>query len=307
MTEENQEQAIAAIVRLSDVPDQVLIQDMNYEFFYKRIVKPDGQASDLFNLHYREESMENWATCNGCLSDDFTIVKTEEAIRQIREGLSADMVGEKHYRADTSVKSTFLLTGYELDLAQDNDADKLIFKLITNVEADIEVLGRAGLAFNVINGFSGNHALQLNYGFMKNIYGPEPEDGSERKCVSSNNPFLLDEYTHRLIHDRGMTVSFEEVSNVRGNVQTKIEQFRQIPVVEAFVEDFELKFPKKFTKKFLSLYEDLPSEFKNLYYCSFLFGILIESEKKIALEIKLRTFIKQYVHTVLEAQRESNS
>jgi len=297
MTEENvtTQEPNLAIVRLADIEDEVLVQDMNYEFFYKRIVKPDENPSDLFNLHYREETMQQWATCNGCLTEGFTVVKTEEAIRQIREGLGAELIGEKHFRHDTSVKSTFLLTDYELELQADTEADKLIFKLITNIDADIEVLSKAGMSFNIINGFSGNHALQLNYGFMKNIYGPEPEDGSERKCLSSNNPFLLDEYTHRLVHDRGMSVSFEEVSSVRDNIQTKIELFKTISILEPFIEEFERKFPKKFVKKYMALFEELPSDYKNLYWASFILGIIIESDKKIGQEIKLRSFIKEYV------------
>jgi len=289
---------IQTIVPLKDIEDNVLVQDMNYEFFYKRIMQPDDSLSDLFNLHYREQSMERWITCNGCLTQNFTVVKTEEVMRQIREGLNAEISGEKHYRWDTTVKVTFILSGFELDLPEDNEADKFIFKLITNTDAEIDVLSRAGLSFNIINGFSGNHALQLNYGFMKNIYGPE---GENQKVLSSNNPFLLDEYTHRLIHDRSMGVSFEEVSNIRDNIVNKIEQFKQIPVLEAFVEEFTSKFPKKFTRKFLNLFEDLPSSFKNLYYVSFIFGILIDAEKKINLEIKLRSFIAEYIKQVTEA------
>ena len=293
-----QENTSHPMVLLKDIEENVLIQDMNYEFFYTRIMQPDGNPSDLFNLNYREQSMERWVTCNGCLTQNFTIVKTEEAIRQIRSGLGADMAGEKHYRWDTTVKATFLLSGFELELPEDNEADILIFKLVTNVDADIEVLSRAALSFNVINSFSGNHALQLNYSFMKNIYGPE---GDDQKILSSNNPFLLDNYTHRLIHDRSMAVSFEEIENIRNNVNDKINQFKQIPVVEAFIDDFASKFPKKFTRKFLALFEGLPSSFKNLYYASFIFGILIDIEKKINLEIKLRSFIKEYIKQVYEA------
>jgi hypothetical protein len=35
-----------------------------------------------------------------------------------------------------------------------------------------------------------------------------------------------------------------------------------------------------------------------MYYVSFIFGILIDIEKKIGLEIKLRKFIKSYIDEV---------
>jgi len=291
-----------AIIPLRTIQDDVLVKDMNYEFYYRRIVKPDNTPSDLFNLHYREQTIPTWETCNGCLAGNFTVVKTEEAIRQIREGLSAQLIGEKHFRSDTSVKSTFLLSDYELQLPTDASADKLIFKLVTNIDAEIDVLSKAGLSFNIINGFSGNHALQLNYGFMKNIYGPEPTDGSERKCLSTNNPFLLDEYTHRLIHNRSMAVSYAEVSNIRNNVQTKIEQFKTIPITDAFINGMETDFPKKFVKKFESIYENLPAEYENMYWISFVLSILIDAEKKVNLEIKLRGFVKQYIRNYIASQ-----
>jgi hypothetical protein len=301
MTEENIATPVAdtslPIVSLVDITDGVTVKDMNYEFRYDRIKQPNDNMSDLFNLNYREESMERWITCNGCLTQNFTVVKTEEVMRQIQEGLNSIITGERHYRSDTTVKATFLMSNLDLELPEDNAADKMIFKLITNVTADIDVLSRASLSFNIINGFSGNHALQLNYGFMKNIYGPEVEEG-ERKVITSNNPFLLDEYTHRLIHDQTMSVSFEEATAVQESVNNRITEFKEIPIVDAFVSDFVLKFPKKFTRKFLALFDDLPNEFKNMYYVSFIFGILIDIEKKIGLEIKLRKFIKSYIDEV---------
>jgi len=287
-------QQITPTISLKNIENEVLVKDMNYEFHYRRLIQPDLNPSDLFALHYREQSMERWVTCNGCLSHNFTIAKTEDIMRRIQTELNVPIIGEHHFRSDTTVKVTFLMSDFNLELPQDNQADKIIFKLITNMDADIEVLGRAGLSFNIINGFSGNHALQLNYGFMKSIYGPEGTDG-ERKSICSNNPFLLDEYTHRLIHDSSMAVTFEEVANIRNNVTAKIELFKNIPILDAFIDLFTKSFPAKFVKKFNSLFEDLPSEFKNMYYISFIFGILIDAEKKINLEIKLRSFIKEYI------------
>jgi len=283
------------VTRLKNVPDFVLVKDMGYDFYYKRIIKPDTGVSDAFNLFCKNQESPTWLTYRGVLTDDYTIVRTEEAIKQIQTNLNATISKQRHYRSGTSVKCSFLLSDYQINVQPDTEADKLIFKLITNITADINVVIQAKLSFNVINGFSGAHALQLNYGILKEL-------SYQNQSIELNNVFILDEFTKRLVHDDRMELSYEDLSNVEGQIQNKINLFKNTKIDDSFLKSFEEEFPKKFMKKFMALYEPLSIEFRNFYYASYIWSALLESEKRIAMEIKLRGFISNYLKQLKKKQ-----
>lgn len=281
-----------AIIRLKTVERDIEIEDMGTKFKYQRIFKPDGVSSDLFNVFYKDTRMDYWLVSNGCLNEDFSFIKTSEVVKQIKESLGSILINEKHYRYGTAIKSSFILNDYELQIPEDDEVDKIIFKLVTNIDADVSTLSKCGITFNIINGYSGNKRLLLNYGFLKNITA---RINDKDKVLSSNNIFLLDQYKHSFIHDQIITISFEEVVNVKNAVQGKITLFKSLSINDAFIDAFTDNFPTKFVKKFLSLYESLPSGFKNMYYVSFIWAVLLDSEKKIDLEIKLRNFVNEFI------------
>jgi hypothetical protein len=289
------EQINPALTKLSDVVETIAIPDMNYMFCYTRVKKPDDTQSDLFVLHYKENQQENWATSRGLLSQKFTVAKTAEIIRQIQENLAGNIQNERHFRSETSVKSSFTLAGYQIDVDDEPDVDKILFKLVTNVQADLDVLCSANLSFNVINGFSGNHALQLNYGILKTLICETVED----QVLPINNVFILDKFTKRLIHDNHLAISIQDVTDVQQNITRQIELFKSLNITQELVNEFSNKFPKKFTKKFLSLFENLPENLRNFYYCSYLWSVLVDSERKIDLEIKLRSYIAEKVQKAI--------
>lgn len=282
-----------ALTKLRDIEDEILVQDMNYEFHYKRVINPDNNPTDLFNLFYREQSQETWITCNGLLSEDFTVAKTEDVIQQIRENLDTELLTERHFRSDTSVKSKFTLGGFELEgVESEASADKLIFQLVTNLNLN-DVVSSYGMSFSIINGFSGNHKLKLSYGLMMDIFSE-----SQDKKLSLTNELLLDEFTISLIHDQNMSVTVEQVGNVRDNITSKIEHFKGLTLNVDFFEELAEKMPKKFMKLFASLWDDLPEQFRNFYYATFLWGVILEKYQKISLEIKLRNFISAYMQRI---------
>jgi len=289
---------------LVDVEENVVIDDMNYKFHYERVKKPDGNPSNYFALHYREEQQEQWSSCKSLLTNMFTVAKTESVIAQIQDSLDGNIENESHFRHSTSVKSSFTLSGYQIDVSDEPEVDKILFQLITNIEADIEVLTTANLTFNVINGFAGNHALQLNYGLMKTM---RREGGDAPQIIPINNIFLLDKFTKRLIHDNRLTVSVEDVTNVQRAIQTQVNDFRSANLSEEIVNEFLEKFPKKFGKKFASLYESLPENLRNFYYCTYIFSVLLDAERRIPLEIKLRSFVDEKVSELIEASAETET
>jgi hypothetical protein len=289
------------ITSLVQIPDEILIQDMNYEFLYKRIMQPNGEKSSLFNLHFKEKSNLSWTTMNGCLSENFKVIKTEEIINQIIEKLGAIISKKLHFRQGTSVKCSFILSDFTLDLPQDQLSDKIVFKLVTGIESDISVLSRAALSFNIINGFSGNRRLVLNYGFLKSVHA---QVNNEDRVITSNNPFLLDEYSKNLVHDdKNLEISYAEITDIEHQVQRKIEVFKGIPLSAEWLKDFYVMFPKKFATVVQGFMEEIPMNYKNLYYLCFVLGIILDNMKNINLETRLKLYIIKYVESIVELER----
>jgi len=292
MTEETTVINNPALVRLVDVSENVVVQDMNYIFHYARVKKPDTNPSSFFELHYKEEQQEIWATSNNLLSEKFTVAKTEQVINQIQENLGGNISSQSHWRSGTSVKGTFTLNGFQVNVEDTPDIDIMLFKLITNIVADITVLSSSNLAFNVINGFSGNHALHLNYGVLKTI---RTSVNNEDRILPINNVFILDKFTKRIIHDSHLNINIEDVTNVQRNLNEQVTLFRRLMITDEIVTEFCGKFPKKFGKKFMTMYESLPENLRSLYYVSYIWSALLDSERKVPLEIKLRSFVAEVV------------
>jgi len=284
-----------ALVRLVDVTQSTRVEDMNYIFNYTRVKNPDDVFTPYFALHYKEQQQENWSSCRNLLSDKFTVAKTAAVITQIRESLGGDIQSERHYRSGTSAKSIFTLSGFQIDVVPEPDINTVLFKLITNINSEINVLTSSNLTFNIINGYAGNHALQLSFGLLKTITA---NSGSEDRIVPINNIFLLDKYTKRLIHDNRMNISISDVVNVQQQIINQIVLFKRLNMTQSIFNDICEKLPKKFAKKFISLYDNLSEDIRNFYYCSFILSMLLDDEKDITLEIKLRDIIQKKIVTL---------
>jgi len=276
------------LIPLYTIEDHIMVEDMDYQFYYDRIVKPDDSMSNCFALHYKEQQQEQWKTCKSLLSTLFTVAKTQNIIQQIQRNLEGNIENETHYRSGTSIKSSFLLSGYQVDIGDVSEADKLLFMLITNIDPSVDFLTTSTLSFNLINGFAGNLALQLNYGIFKNMH---TTIGGEEKNLSINNIFILDRYTKRLIHDNHLSISIEDVSNVQRAIQTQIDEYQSTTVDSDFIDELLKLTPKRFSKQFIVLYDNLPSEMHTYYYITSIISSLLESERKISLEMRLRKFI----------------
>jgi len=149
-----------------------------------------------------------------------------------------------------------------------------------------------------MNGFSGNHALSLSFGLLKTM---RAQVGDDTKIVPINNVFLLDKFTKRLIHDNHLSVSIEDVTNVQQAIQTQINDFRRVPMTVEMINEFGEKFPKKFSKKFIALFDNLPAPLKNFYYSTYVLSVLLDTERNIALEIKLKSYVAEKINDALRA------
>lgn len=278
------------LIPLSTIEDSITINDLNYLFTYKRIKNPDENQTDLFSVHYKNETDEQWITCNSLLTSIFTIAKTEDVINEIRNNLEGDIENERHYRSGPSIKSVFKLSGYQIDIDNEDDVDRVLFKLLTNIDADISLLTTADLTFNVINGFAGTHALQLNFGLLKTIR----TDNAEH-IIPINNIFLLDKYTVKLIHDNHLSINIQNVTDVQQQISNQINNYKRVQLHDTAIEQISRRLPKKMFKKFVGMMENVPENLKNFYYGSYILSSMLEVERRIPLEIKLRTFITDYI------------
>ena len=223
-------------------------------------------------------------------------VTLHQSVTQIRESLGGDVQSERHYRSDTSVRSTFTLSGFQIDVTDEPDIDLVLFKLITNISAEVSVLTSSNLTFNLTNGFSGNHALQLGFGVLKTIRNNNTDNN---RVVPINNIFILNKHTIRLIHDNRLSITIADVTNIQNQIVTQINNFKRVPFTSMSNDDLLKIVPKKFGKKFSVLYEVLPENLRSYYYVSYLLSFLLDEEKKIDLEIKLREYITRKIDILI--------
>ena len=301
--DETSDENSSALVNLKSVEKSIKIDDMGYEFCYQRIMDPDKSNTSLFTISHREKGQPVWVTCNGLLTDEYTIAKTEEVISEISKSLNAEMAAEKHWRHHTAIKSTFLLKDYALDIKDETKVNTLMFNLLTNISIE-EVNARTGLAFSIINGYAGDYALQLNYGFITSMFGPKEEDGS-RKRLTVNNIFVLDEFTSRLVHDGRLQISYAEVANVKKHCSEKIQKFKDTPVTEEFLGNFSKTFNKRFVKGFMELYNELPENQQNLFYASYIWSSILENTQNLQLETRVKRFVSSYLESLEKTDDKS--
>ena len=287
-------------VKLRDVQENACISDMNYLFHYHRLKAPDQVLTNYFALFYKEAQQEQWSTCKNILSNEFTVAKTSLIIDQIKANLGGDVSNEKHFRETTSVKSTFALTGYQINnVTDESESDLILFNLLTNVVATTVTHNPPKLTFNILNGFAGNMALSLSFGILKSIRTTIDDIGTE---VSLNNVFLLDHFTKRLIHNESLSINIEDVVNVQNQIQNQINAFKRFSPPQIVIEELVALMPKKASKKFVAMWDSLPDTFKNWYYCSYVLTAIIDSEKRISLEIKLRAYVTQKMRSLIRSE-----
>ena len=173
-----------------------------------------------------------------------------------------------------------------------------------SINTDIELLTTAKLTFNIINGFSGNHALQLNYGLEKTM-SVSNEDGTTNS-LPVNNIFVLNAYTNRLIHDNRLVINISDVTNVQQNIQTQINSYKSVSFTPEFVDELGKNVPKRFFKKFISMFESIPDNLRNFYYVTYILSVIMESERNIVTEIKLRTLISKMHDSMIDQENDEH-
>lgn len=300
--------ASSIIINLGNSKEEKLeIEDFGTVFNYTRLKDPDGKKTHLWNLFCRkipptEEEIKNgakaepWKPIPGMLSDEYSIVRTKDCVDSIQGQLGGKIVGQRHYRDSASINCQFMLEGYEINDIKETDlVNKVLFGIITGIDEDI-IDQRSMLSFNIINSMCGSRKLVLNYGFMSSIYTP-----SNRR-LSINNLYLLDEFRSDMIHDRKISISYAQVEDVKKFLGEKIQQFKDIPVTQDFMDSFCDNFIRRITKKVKAIYKELPENLQNFYYLTYIISSVAARVKMIEFEVRSRKFISQYINRQLKKQ-----
>jgi len=266
----------------------IKIKDFGDTFLYKKIFDPDEKITTKWELFIQKENLNDWYLVPGLLSNDYSIIKTENAIDTIKKQLGGNIVGEKHYRNGTTITCSFVLNGYELEYNENDKINRLLFNLITGIDVDVQ-MQKYLLSFNLINNLSGSHSLVLNYGFLTNL---KTEDN---KTISINNPYVFNEFESTLVHNEKLNVNYADVENVRKNISNKIDEFKKIPITNTFLLEFEKYFRKGIVKKVKNIWNEVTEDLQNLYYFSFIMSSIAQTEKRNSFDMASRKFISDWV------------
>lgn len=275
--------------QLSSSNSKLLVQDFGHDFLYKRVQDPNKNNTNKHLLYFKDTKHTKWELANGLLSDNFSVIKLEDIISKIKEDLKGEIISKFHYRSKTMLKHVFILKNYNTSDELSKE-DKVIFQLLTSMDID-QIKSDTCLAFSIINGYSGNHRLDFNYGFLTNIKSTKDKNVN----LAVNNFFLLDEFSSSLIHNRQLNLKYNQFNDVKKEINNKILYFKNYKITEKFFDDFEEKFPKKINKYLIEIYNSLTESMQNLYYVSLILSYYCLYDKNIQRELEFRKFLSEYI------------
>jgi hypothetical protein len=294
-------------VNLGDVHNQIIdpikskdlagpflqFEDCGNIINYTNLTDPDGRFSSRWSINIKSKSSPKdapWNVMSNLLTNVYTVGKTDAIVSTIKSQLGGKTIGEKYWWDGSVVKYTFILEGYATDFRENDETNKFIFTLLTGIKED-DVDQNSTLSFNVVNSMVGNHTLCLNYGFLTNIIAK-----GANKVLSTNNPYILSEYSSRIVHDKKLQLNYSEIQNVKSNIAAKIAKFKSLQLPDNFI-DMLIKGTgsKRIINKVEKILKGLPDEFRNFYYATYIISTVSASEKNISFEIRSRKCISDYV------------
>jgi hypothetical protein len=272
---------MANLIKLSTVEKEIAIDDINKNLVYRKVFTPTNQPSNYFALFYKDSGVAIWNTKSGLLSNDFTIVKTEEVFNDIKTNLNSQETYRKDSSWDTFSKIDFVLNGVStltLNSTNDEKLNMLMFKLLTNINPDT-VNSETKLSFTLVNAFGGEHTLYIAYGLLTNFIIKKKDGTSENSSL--NNLIILSKYGKRLIHNETMTLKFSDVADIKTKIQERIDKFKAVKFDADIVKKFEEKFTKKFFNQIMAIVSAVPVDYHNLFYVSYILSHITSTAKNI--------------------------
>jgi len=288
------------IYNLGEVEGSELqVVDHGIKFLYRRVEKPTNKGmTDKWLIFVQDEHSDDWRVIpTGLLSNDYSVANTENTIKAIQKALGGDVLSRRFYRSAADISVSFVLDGFQLNIDTDTVTNKILFGLMTGINVD-EMKQLSALTFNITNSMAGNRVMTLNYGFLANII---PSNNKAIKTLSVNNLYLLADYSSQLIHDKKLSITYQEASNVQANVQAKIDEFKSTPVPDGFLKSIQKTFYRKPFKQMESLWEQLDEPMRNFYYLTFIVSYVVGQERRVDSEIKSRVAILDAVKRIRKA------
>jgi len=278
------------------------VVDYGTEWVYRKIHKPyNDKPTTYWNLFYKNKDLDDYNIIPGVLSSKYTIVKTQDIVENIKKSLGGDVTDPpKIVRNTSDISVSFTLEEFEFrDKIEDSSAmeeDHFLFNLLTDINID-EIKRKTSLSFNVINSMTGSRSVILRYGFYTKII----PNIKSIKPLLINNTYILDDFANQLSHGKNLNITYHEVANVQKNISNKIDEYKNTPVSDETIELFKkYNFLIKPVKMIMSIWNNLPKEYKNFYYFTMIISYVVSGTRHINLELKMRRFIKQEFKKVNE-------
>lgn len=279
------------VTNLENVKESLFVEDFNFNYFYQRVFDPDNKPTKYFNLFYKDQQNSNWLTKNGLLTNEFTVVKSEDILHKIQKdlNLNPDSQNFQYFQIGCSIKCDFIMSyNFNSDLVEITDADKILFNLLTGVSVD-DLNFDNGITFELINGMGGNHSLQLSYGFLQKL------ESKQSQTLHTNNLFVLDEFRKKLKHDDKMLVSYEEINKVKENIDNCLNKLFNIQATPKFIEALKSVITKRTIKQFMEIFNEIPEKQQNLYYVTQVLSHIFSQRSDLAQELRARNFISGWI------------
>jgi len=268
--------------------DQVLkLTEYGQEYLFKRVKDPSGNATNRFEVFYKEEGEDNqWQTLNGLLTDRYVVASLSEFVSHLNNEMNLTHIPyttREPWKAVWFGKSDVAIEYF------DDETSRMIFSLITGAN-DVTVSNlSSNISLTVSNSYDGKRSLRVDYN-VNSTGAVTSSSGSQN--VKLVDFFSLGKFSHRVIHNSSITQIGADISNIQEHIEDTITTLKGYTTnIDSIVESISKGFKKENKGQFLSLCENMVPEYRKLYYVLICASAVLGGNYSIGEHIAIRSLV----------------
>lgn len=288
MEEDNLQPDNSWFFALSNVPKFLKIVEYDQTYIFSRIVDPQGNYSNKFNVFFKEGNIDdaNWITLNGVLTDRYVAASLEKFIEVVTSGVN--LIGEPVIKREPWKSIWFGKTDTNIQYF-DDETSGIVFSLITGVDLAVINNLSSNLSIVVSNSYDGKRSLRLDYNI--NTSGSITVDGQLQE-VNIVDYFSLGKFSHNVNHTTGLAEVSTDLTSIQNNVTATINTLKNYRTnLNDIIESISSSFKKEARHQFNSLCENLVDDYRSLYYVLILASVALSNNYSVSEHMVIRSKI----------------
>ena len=297
------------LTKLGEVGDNFTFREYNETYYYKRVVDPSGNNEDKFLIFHTSNDLANmkkedlssieWDVHTFLLSKHYVVVNIKKFSEELTKNIN--VVGTPKIKTYPFVLSAHYDLAREVNMLNDNDA-KFIFELITGIDCKDGIDSVSTKLFvNILNSYNGSISLTTDYCATTSI---EKDDGVYEFC----DYFSLINGSSRVRH---FSSNFNEIKSGLESITSELDMIQKaLKLYTTDINDTAEKiaaiFGKTSRKRLISYWENVPVDYKNLYYLLIVSSIVLHEDYRVDTHNKIRAIVEKLSSKAINKFKKMN-